>query len=53
MNNRERFFETLHYGNPDRVPYFEEGIREDVIAAWKEQGMLEGEKPWEQADTRQ
>ena len=53
MNNRERFYQTLHYGNPDRVPYFEEGIREDVIAAWKEQGMPEGEKPWEQADIRQ
>ena len=39
MNNRERFFETLHHGNPDRIPYFEEGIRPDVIAAWKQQGL--------------
>jgi uroporphyrinogen decarboxylase len=53
MNSRERFYETLHYGNPDRVPYFEDGIREDVIAAWKEQGMPEGETAWEQADLRE
>ena len=26
-------------GNPDRVPFFEEGIRPDVIATWREQGM--------------
>ena len=26
-------------GTPDRVPFFEEGIRPDVIKAWKEQGM--------------
>ena len=53
MNSRERFFETMHYGNPDRVPYFEEGIREDVIIAWREQGMPEGQAPWEQADGRE
>lgn len=39
MNSRERFKETMRYGQPDRVPYFEEGIREDVISAWREQGM--------------
>jgi hypothetical protein len=26
-------------GNPDRVPFFEEGVRSDVIKAWREQGM--------------
>jgi len=26
MNSRERFRETMGYGKPDRVPYFEEGI---------------------------
>ena len=44
MNTRERFYETLHYGNPDRIPYFEEGIRPDVIAAWKEQGLRSEEE---------
>jgi hypothetical protein len=39
MNPRQRFYETLHYGNPDRIPYFEEGLRPEVIAAWMEQGL--------------
>ena len=30
MSSRERFRETMSYGKPDRVPYFEEGIRKDV-----------------------
>ena len=47
MNNRERFYQTLHYGNPDRVPYFEEGIRPDVIATWKEQGLPSEAALWE------
>jgi uroporphyrinogen-III decarboxylase len=38
MDNRQRFYESLHYGAPDRLPYFEEGIREDTLEAWKEQG---------------
>ncbi len=53
MNSRERFFETLHYGNPDRVPYLEEGIRDDVIAAWQKQGIPAGQAPWKQADARE
>lgn len=52
MNSRERFYETLHYGNPDRVPYFEEGIREDVIQAWQKQGLTKGQIPWQLADSR-
>ena len=39
MNSRERFLETMRYGKPDRVPYFEEGIRKDVIRAWRRQGL--------------
>lgn len=42
MNSRERFKETMCYGQPDRVPYFEEGIKEDVLLAWREQGMPAG-----------
>jgi uroporphyrinogen decarboxylase len=38
MDNRQRFCESLHYGNPDRLPYFEEGIRADTLSAWKKQG---------------
>jgi hypothetical protein len=39
VNGRERFLETMDYGRPDRVPYFEEGIRKDVLKAWHKQGL--------------
>ena len=39
MNSRQRFHETMRFGSPDRVPYFEEGIRKDVIKAWHKQGL--------------
>ena len=39
MNGRERFQQTMAYGQPDRVPYFEEGIRGEVLEAWRAQGM--------------
>lgn len=29
----------MAYGQPDRVPYFEEGLREEVLRKWREQGM--------------
>ena len=39
MNSRERFRTTMRHGKPDRVPYFEEGIREEVLRAWTKQGL--------------
>jgi len=39
MTSRERFRETMRYGMPDRVPYFEEGLRDDVLAEWHKQGL--------------
>ena len=36
---RERFRETMRYGHPDRVPYFEEGLRDEVLERWREQGL--------------
>jgi len=39
MSNRQRFQETMHYGRPDRPPYFEEGIREEVVKVWRQQGL--------------
>ena len=39
MSSRESFRETMGYGRPDRVPYFEEGIREDVLKVWRTQGL--------------
>ena len=29
----------MSYGKPDRVPYFEEGIRREVIRSWRKQGL--------------
>ena len=45
MTSRQRFRETMDLGAPDRVPYFEEGLREEVLAAWRKQGMPPGELP--------
>jgi uroporphyrinogen-III decarboxylase len=39
MNNRQRFYETIHYGRPDRIPYFEEGIRSETLETWRAQGL--------------
>ena len=39
MNSRQRFQTVMSGGTPDRVPFFEEGIRPGVIEAWREQGM--------------
>ena len=41
MTARERFARTMGYGHPDRVPYLEEGLRDDVLAAWRRQGLAE------------
>ena len=42
MTPRERFRATMHYGVPDRVPCFEEGMREEVLQAWQRQGLPVG-----------
>ncbi len=39
MSNRQRFHETMRYGRPDRPPYFEEGIRDEVVQVWRRQGL--------------
>jgi hypothetical protein len=39
MTSRQRFHKTMGFGTPDRVPYFEEGIRKDVIRSWHHQGL--------------
>lgn len=41
MNSRERFQKVMRYEPVDRVPYFEEGIRDEVIENWKKQGLVE------------
>jgi uroporphyrinogen decarboxylase len=42
MNSRERFLEVMRFGKPDRVPYFEEGIRREVLKVWRKQGLDRG-----------
>ena len=39
MNSRERFRRTMAYQKTDRVPYFEEGIRDEVLSRWRTQGL--------------
>ena len=39
MDSRERFRRTMSYGRPDRVPYFHEGMEEDVVREWRKQGL--------------
>lgn len=39
MNDRDRFRETIAYGSPDRVPLYDEGIRDEVLETWRAQGL--------------
>jgi hypothetical protein len=42
MDDRQRFLQTMALGHPDRPPLFDEGIRDEVIAAWHTQGLPAG-----------
>jgi hypothetical protein len=42
MNARQRFLETLRGGKPDHPPLFMEGIRDEVLDAWRQQGLPPG-----------
>jgi uroporphyrinogen-III decarboxylase len=39
MTSRDRFQAVMRFETPDRVPYFEEGIRDSVIDVWRRQGL--------------
>ena len=39
MTSRRRFNAVMAYDATDRVPYFEEGIRDSVVKAWRRQGL--------------
>ena len=39
MNARERFHATMRFETPDHVPYFEEGLRDEVLERWRGQGL--------------
>ena len=42
MNERERFIRTVRFEKPDRVPYFEQYIREDTVERWHKEGLPRG-----------
>ncbi|NSW89136.1 MAG: hypothetical protein HPY74_00390 [Firmicutes bacterium] len=42
MTERERYLETLLFGNPDKIPLQPGGPRESTLAAWHNQGLPEG-----------
>ena len=42
MNPRQRFLQTLGSGNPDRVPYHDREIRDDVVERWRKEGLPPG-----------
>lgn len=42
MNERQRYIETLKFGNPDRIPFFPGGPRESTLTAWHSQGLPAG-----------
>lgn len=42
MTPRQRYLETLLFGNPDRIPFSPGGPRESTLAAWHQQGLPEG-----------
>ncbi len=42
MNSRERFLAILHGDCPDHPPLFQEGMREEVLACWRAQGLPDG-----------
>jgi uroporphyrinogen decarboxylase len=42
MDSRRRFLETMQLGQPDRPPLFDEGQRDEVLEAWRLQGMPAG-----------
>ncbi|MBL7064773.1 MAG: hypothetical protein ISS49_11305 [Anaerolineae bacterium] len=39
MDARQRFLETMRYGTPNRVPYFDQTIREETLARWYQEGF--------------
>ena len=41
MTDRERYLETILFGNPDRVPFQPGGPRKSTLEAWHKQGLPE------------
>ena len=47
MNPRERFVETLTFGNPDRIPFMPGGGRESTLARWHKEELPKDRAPGE------
>ncbi|MCL5269242.1 MAG: hypothetical protein M1457_01485 [bacterium] len=47
MNARERYFETMRFGTPDRIPFAPGYPRKSTLEAWRRQGLPEGVS-WEE-----
>lgn len=45
MTPRQRYFETVLFGNPDRIPLSPGGPRESTLVRWYEEG-LDRERSW-------
>ena len=39
MTDRQRFYETTHFGSPDRPSYLCQGIWPQTIERWEDEGM--------------
>jgi len=42
MNAQQRFLETMRFGQPDHVPYVDQGVRQDTLDRWYQQGFPRG-----------
>ena len=42
MNPRERFLQTLTFGDPDKIPLVPGGARKSTLETWCKQGLPEG-----------
>lgn len=47
MNSRQRYIETLTFGNPDKVPFRPGNGRESTLARWHSEGLPKGRDPVE------
>jgi hypothetical protein len=39
VNDRQRLLQTLRFATPDRLPLLEEGIRDEVLERWRNEGL--------------
>jgi len=47
MNGRERFYATMDYGRPDRVPNWEVGVWAQTKKRWEAEGLDPRDRHWD------